>query len=109
MRRKKRLIPTLILTVILWAALGYFVYSFSPNTPLPLPILIDPKIIFFLMLFLALFLSFSLLFNNTRRGILLALGIVSIVLLRFFQLFHALYIVFVISILITIEIYFLKR
>ena len=111
MRKRKNLIPTLLLAILFWGGLGCLVYKVSPHTPLPLglPIPIPSLPLFFLLLFLAFFLSFALLFNNTRRGFLLATGLTALVLLRFFNLLHPLYIVLVIALLVTLELYFLKK
>lgn len=105
MRRKKNLIPTLVLALLSWSALGYFIYAFSPHTSLPL-LPLDPKIVFSLVVFLALFFSFTLLFQNTRRGFLVGLGLTTLIILRFFQFFHPLYIVLIVALLLTTELYF---
>lgn len=111
MRRRKRLIPTVLLAVLCWGGLGYLVYSMSPHQSLPVqsPIPIPTLPLFFFILFLAFFLSFALLLNSTRRGLLVALGLTSLALLRFLKLFHPLYIVLVLALLVTIEVYFLKK
>lgn len=102
MRRKKRFIPTLLLTVLSWGGFGYVLFNVSPMG-------FVSKILFFALLFFALFLSIALLLNNTRRGFLIALGILVLALLRFFELFHPLYIVLVVALLLTVELYFLKK
>lgn len=110
MRRKKRLIPTLILAIIGWGGLGYLIYKTSPKESLSIfPIAMPTLVVFFLLLFLAVFITTSLLLNNSRRGFLIALGLVTLVLLRFFKLFHPLYIVFILALLVTMEIYALKK
>lgn len=109
MRRRKNLIPMLFLAVVCWVGVGYLIYAVSPNRPLPTPLPIDSKTPFFLLLFLTLFFSLTLLFNNTRRGFLVALGLTALVLLRFFKFFHPLYIVLVLAILFTVELFFAKK
>src|SRR5438309_649492 len=110
MRKRKNFVGTFLLAVLCWGGLGYIVYQFSPNTTVATKLLFfDPKILFFLCLFLALVFSFSLLLQNTRRGILVALGCTSLALLRFFHLFHPLYIILIVSLVLTTELYFVKR
>ena len=101
MRRKRKLIPTILLTILSWGSLGFLVYKIPPTSNFIL--------LFFLLFFLALLLSFALLFANTRRGFLFALGILTLALLRFFHLFHPLYIVLVLSLLLTTELFFLRK
>lgn len=108
MRKRKNLIPMVFLTLLSWSGIGYLMYAQSPNGTLPLPLPIDPKLLFFLLLFLAFLFSFSLLFQNTRRGILIAIGLTALTLLRFFHFFHPLYIVFIFALLLTLELYFVK-
>lgn len=102
MRRRKRVIPTLLLAILSWGGLGYLVYKTSPQEELLL-------IAFFLLLFLGAFLTASLTFNNSRRGFLIALCLVALALLRFFKLFHPLYIILLLALIVTAEMYFLKR
>lgn len=111
MARRKTLIPTIFLAVLAWAGAGYLIYKTSPNAPLPIssPFPIPSVSVFFLLLFLACFLSFALVFNNTRRGFLVSVGLTALATLRLFHLFHPLYIILIIALLITTEIYFLKR
>ncbi|MBI2036086.1 hypothetical protein HYT17_00400 [Candidatus Microgenomates bacterium] len=101
MGRRKNFFPTVVAILFSWGSLAYLIYKIPPT---------DAWIAgFFLLLFLSLFLSASLLFNNTRRGFLVAGGLTVIALLRFFHLFYPLYIILVIALLVTIEVYFLKK
>jgi hypothetical protein len=100
----------ILLAVFSWGFLGLLIYFFSPYNPLPLPVSISltPLPLFFLLAFLALFASFSLLLRSVRRGIIVAATLTAITLLRFFHLFEPLYLIFVVAIAITTEIIFYK-
>jgi len=110
-RRKKIIIPLALLALFSWGGLGTLFYTVSPATalPFPKPLTISPLPVFFLLFFLALFSSSTLLINSIRRGLLIAFGITILLLLRFFKLFHPLYIVLIVGLLITTEIYFRKK
>lgn len=116
MKRRKKLVPLFILTLLAWLLVTWFTYKFSPEDKIRI---MNPPageagyelgnmILFFPLVFIALFSFFSLLLNNARRGLLVALGIVVILLLRLFKLTHPLYIVFVLVTLAVLESVFRK-
>lgn len=102
MRRKRNFLPTLILAVISWLSLVYLVLFFTPETKLLI-------FIFYSLLFFANFLTFSLIFGNSRRGILISLGIISYLFLNQVKQFHLLNGLLLGGILLSIELYFRKR
>lgn len=77
------------------------VFFIDPETPAAV-------FIFFLLLFLAVLFSTSILFANTRRGILSATGTVFFFLLRYFGLGNVLNLLLIAGILISIDRYFLR-
>ncbi len=101
MGRRKNFIPTVFFTLLSWGGLGYLIYKIPPTA--------FWIIVFFILLFFVFFLTFSLVLNNTRRGGLVASGLTAIALLLFFHLVYPLYIILVIALLITVEVYFLKK
>jgi hypothetical protein len=88
-RRRKNFLPTVSLAFLSWLVVGFFVFF------------VDPKVIrdflisfsylpFFFFLFLSLFLTASLAFANSRRGLLIAIGLITFLYLRLFGLGHIL-------------------
>jgi hypothetical protein len=100
-RRRKNFLPTLLLTIIFWLLWGGLVYLFAPTNNILL-------IAFFLLLFLACFLTLALILANSRRGFIAALGIISFLILRFYQLGNILNLILLGGILITLDLYFAK-
>ena len=93
-RKKGLLLIGVLLSILL---LGLIIF-FSPNSP----VLIG---IFFILLFFSLFYLLCFALNNTKLSLLISVGLIIILLLRFFHLRHWLYplltIAIVVSILIT--------
>jgi len=102
MRRRKNFLPTLLLAILFWLVWGWLVYSFAPTDNVLL-------IAFFLLLFLASFLTLALIFANSRRGFITALGLICFLILRFYQLGNVLNLVLLGGILVTLNLYLAKR
>jgi hypothetical protein len=58
------------------------------------------------LLFLAVFLTTALLLANSRRGLLIAIGVIGFLLFRYYQIANYLNVGLFIAILVTIELYF---
>jgi hypothetical protein len=101
-KNRKNFFPTLLLATILWVAWGWLIYSTAPSSNLKL-------FIFFLLLFLAVFLTFALIFANSRRGLLSSLIVVTLLIFRYYQLANLLNLFLLFAIVITIELYYCKR
>jgi len=97
--KRKNFFPTLIFTIFLWLLLGGIIYFLSPDDFFALPT-------FFFISFLALLFSFSIIFSNTRRGFIAALGLILFLILRYFGVGNILNLVLIIAILICFELYF---
>ncbi len=66
--RRRNFLPTVIISILLWASLGIIVFFLNPDK--------YPNIILFFFTFtLALTLTLALLVGNTKKGFLLALVI----------------------------------
>lgn len=97
----KNFLPALIIALTAWTGLIILVVYTSPSTFL--------LATFYLLLFLALFLTFSLVLANSRRGFLLAFGVVVFLVLRFFNIAHFLNLILLAGILISLELYLRKK
>lgn len=97
-RYRKNLIWLIMLDIILWTLLAGIVYLIEPSTILIVPL-------FFIVLFLALILTLSLLLSNTRRGVLSSVGIFIFVILRYLGVGNILNLVLIASIVIAMEFY----
>jgi len=101
-RRRKNFLPTFILAIFFWLVwLGVLLF-FTPESLLMIAV-------FFLLLFLALFFTLSLLFANSRRGFLVAGGIILFLILRWQELGNILNTILLMVTILTLEIYFTKR
>lgn len=92
----------LVYSILGISILGWLTNAFAP----------DQRLIFILFFFIIFFTCLSLclyLFNNVRRSVLLSLGIIAFLLLRFLQLRHPLYLVLLLASLISLELYFQNR
>lgn len=102
MKHNKNFLPTLFVALFLWLAFLFLVVFTAPSSPLLLTT-------FYLLLFLALFLTFSLVLANSRRGGLLAAGMTVFLLLRQTQMVNYLNLILLMGILISLELYLRKR
>jgi hypothetical protein len=100
--KRKNFLPTLIVTIFLWLTLGGIVYFLEPDTFGILPL-------FFILVFFSLLFTFSIIFSQTRRGFLTALGLTLFLILRYFGIGNVLNFLLIAGILITFEIYLSKR
>lgn len=72
---RRNFLPTVIVNCFLWGTCGLLIYFTNPENFLNI-------ILFFVFFFLALFLTLALIFGNTRRGFLVALGIVGVLIVK---------------------------
>ena len=94
-----------ILIVVLWALLGLMLYFVEPA--LVKDILIPGVYLpFFLIFFPASWFTLAIIWGNTRRGLLTAIGLTLFLLLRIFHLGNVLNLVLILGILITVDRYF---
>ncbi|PIU03414.1 hypothetical protein COT44_03145 [Candidatus Shapirobacteria bacterium CG08_land_8_20_14_0_20_39_18] len=102
MKRRRNYLPTLLLTIIFWLLFGYIVLFTAPASSLLI-------FLFYLTLTLSLSLTLSLLLANSRRGFLLAFGLVVFLFFKQVDLLNVLNILLVLAIIISVEIYSSKR
>jgi len=97
--KRKNFFPTLLITITLWLLLAGLVYFTGPEDFFAVPA-------FFFVSFLVLLFSFSIIFSNTRRGLVAALGLILFLILRYFGVGNVLNLILIIAILICFELYF---
>ncbi|MFH1289458.1 MAG: hypothetical protein ABIH88_01940 [Patescibacteria group bacterium] len=96
---QKNFLPTFFLTIVFWIGFFSIVFFTSPEKPISFAG-------FYILLFLASFLTFSLIFANSRRGLLASLLITLFFLLKQLEIANQLNLVLLLGILIAIEVYF---
>ena len=103
-KRRKNYLPTLLLILILWSLLGLMVYFVEPEMvkDILIPGLYLP---FFLLFFPASGLTLGVIFNNSRRGFLLAIGITVYLILKVYQLDNWLNIILISGIVVMVDRY----
>lgn len=99
---RKNFLSTFIITFLLWLGVAGIVYFIDPYKN-------GATILFFLVLFFALFFTFSIIFINSRRGFVTSTGITLFITLRYFGLGNILNFFLIAGICIATEIYFSKR
>lgn len=97
----KRVNPAWILISFIWIAIIGLVYFIDPSTTGAVPL-------FFSLVISGLYLLFSLVLSNSRRGFIISLGITSFLILRYFGLGNFLNLILIAGVLIALEMYFLK-
>ena len=103
-KRRKNYLPTLILTIVLWVFLGLLVFEVEPK--LVKNILIPGMYLpFFLFFFPASFLTLAIIWGNSKRGFLSAVGLAGILMLRIYKLGNLLNLILLIGVLLAIEKY----
>jgi len=100
-KRRKNFLPTFLLAFLFWLLWGGLVYFSSPDNSLLI-------VGFFLLLFLAVFLTAALIFANSRLGLLAATFIVLSLLFRYFQVGNILNLTLLTGIFIALGFYLSK-
>jgi hypothetical protein len=110
MRRRKKFLPHLLLSLVFIVATIFFVIYFSPQQTFSLFTFQIPVIIpFFIFLFFSISLLATFLLTNLRRGILISIFAVSFLLLQYFNYNSILYTTLLIAIVVLVEILFWKK
>jgi TRAP-type C4-dicarboxylate transport system permease large subunit len=101
-RFRKNLFWLILLAIILWFLIIGIVYLIEPST-----IFIVPA--FFIIVFIALLLTFSLLFSNTRRGVLSSFGVLFFLILRYLGVGNILNLLLISAIVVAMDLYFSRE
>lgn len=96
--KRKNFLPTLVLTLLLWIATGFLVYAIDPFSFAAVPA-------FFVLIFLALLFTFSLIFANTRRGLVVSISLILFLILRYLGIGNILNFLLIAGIATAIELY----
>lgn len=96
---RKNFFPTLIVIILLWTGLFFIIYFVDPAILGVIPL-------FFIALFLSLIFTFSTLFANKRRGLIISLAISLFLILRYFGVGNILNLILISAVAIAAEIYF---
>ena len=100
--QRKSFLPTLVVVVILSLSLAGLIYFVDPAT-------FGAAGIFFLLIFIILLLSFSVILGNTRRGILVASSLTIFLLLRYLGVGNLLNFILIVCIALAFEIYWANK
>jgi len=100
--KRKNFFPTLLFTTLLWFLLVGLIYFVAPEDFFAVPT-------FFFVSFLALLFSFSIIFSNTRRGFVAALGLILFLILRYFGVGNIINFLLILGIGISVELYAIRR
>jgi len=98
-KSRKNFLPTLLISFGLWLLLGVIIYFVDPDISWAKPA-------FFVTFFTALFLTFSLLAANTRRGFTIAVVVTLFATLRLLGVGNVLNLFLLAGVAIASEIYF---
>ncbi|OGY07252.1 MAG: hypothetical protein A3D24_02640 [Candidatus Blackburnbacteria bacterium RIFCSPHIGHO2_02_FULL_39_13] len=101
-KSRKNFLPTAILTLFLWGA-WITIFFFVPPETFLMPIF------FLLLTFLCFLFTSSLIFANSRRGLLVATGVILYMILKYFGLINVLNIILIVAILGIVEYYFSNK
>ncbi|MBI2007422.1 MAG: hypothetical protein HYS83_01850 [Candidatus Blackburnbacteria bacterium] len=99
--KRKNFLLSFAVALLLWLS-WLAIFLFIPPEAFFVPI------VFLAVTFLAIFLTVTILFSNTRRGLLTALGAIIFMILNYYHATNYLNIVLVGGVLLTIE-YYLSR
>ncbi|OGM75653.1 hypothetical protein A2394_02075 [Candidatus Woesebacteria bacterium RIFOXYB1_FULL_42_36] len=100
--KRRNFLPTLSITVILWLALGGLIYFVDPDSFAVIPL-------FFILAFFCLLFAFSLIFANSRRGVVATIALSFFLLLMYFGVGNILNLILIVAIALSIELYFSLR
>lgn len=96
--KRKNFFPTLLITIVLWVLLGALVYFVDPNTFGVIPL-------FFITFFISLLFTFSLIFADSRRGLITSVSLILFTVLMYLGVGNVLNLVLILAIAICIELY----
>ncbi len=102
MRRRRRNIGSLAFGLVGFAVLGWFIITFEPTSWQKIAV-------FFFILFLSSIFVSQYLLKNTRRALLISVGLTVFLLLRLLNLREPIYLILLITTIASLEVLFQKR
>jgi hypothetical protein len=110
MRIRKKLLPFIVAFVIFCLAIGELVYFVDPTQQISFyTFLINPILLFFILVFFAGYLLFTYIFLNSIKGVFFSLFIVLVLLLRMFGYTNWSYVAILFFIIVLCIFLFPKR
>jgi hypothetical protein len=100
--KRKNFLPALLVTILLWFSLSGLIYFIDPRTFGAVPL-------FFVLLFITLLFTFSLLFAGIRRGLITSLSLSLFAVLSYLGVGNIINLLLIVAIAISIELYFRQR
>ena len=100
-KKRKNLLPTLLITILFWIMISGIIYFIDPHQT-------GAVLLFFVFILATLFFTFSLILASSRRGVLVASAITAFLILRFFGVGNILNLLLITGLTITVEYYFSK-
>lgn len=99
---RKNFFPTLLITIAIWALLAGLIYFVDPNSFGAVPA-------FFLLGFLALIFTFSILLANSFLGAVYSLGLTFFAVLRYFGIGNILNFLLILGVLAAVSLIYFKK
>ena len=99
---RKNFFPTLLITVLLWILLGGLIYFVDPSSIGAVPA-------FFVLVFLALLFTFSILLANSLLGTVYSLGLTFFVVLRYFGIGNVLNFLLILGVFVVFTIIYFRK
>ncbi|MGA2910423.1 MAG: hypothetical protein ABSE04_01295 [Candidatus Microgenomates bacterium] len=97
--KRKNFLPTLLLTIFLWGLLAGLIYFIDPASFGVVPL-------FFILVFFCLLFTFSLIFANSRRGMVATVATTFFLFLTYLGVGNILNLILILAIALCIELYF---
>ncbi|MBI3397316.1 hypothetical protein HY045_02465 [Candidatus Woesebacteria bacterium] len=95
---RKNFLPALVLTLFLWAVVGFIVYFTDPTVAGIVPL-------FFLVLFIVFVFTFSLIFASKKRGLIVAIAFIVFLILRYFGIGNLINFLLIMGLVVSTEFY----
>ncbi|GEM_PF-1666645 len=95
---RKNVFPAIVLTIIFWFLLAFTVLAIPPTNSFAV-------LLFFILSFLSIFFTGSLLLGNSRRGLLLSGAVVIFLFLRYLGIGNFINFILIFALAIILEIY----
>lgn len=106
MRRKKRVLWLIPVSIVSLVTLGYLIYTYPPNTTF---LIVPSLVVFLFLLFVFVFTFFSFLLQNSRRAFFITLFLEIFLVLRLVNLTHPFFAGLLIFIFIALELVFRRK
>lgn len=101
---KKNYVPAILLSLLFWILLGLLIIFVDPSL-IENFVVKGTYLLFFVLLFLSMFFSASLLLSSSRRGFLISLGVCGTFLLKLKSLGNVINLFLLVVFLVLLEFY----